>query len=271
MNVPAVSIILPAFNCEKFIDKAINSVLKQTFTGFEFIIINDGSTDKTEMIVLNYADPRIVYLKNPENKGLIYTLNRALALAHGKYIARMDADDICLPERIAKQKEFLDQNTNIAVLATTIDFINDTGEKTGVWKLDRQTTTPEQIKRKIIFENCIAHPTVMMRAELVKELKYSKNQKNIEDYDLWLRVLNRGYKIAKLEEPLLLYRRHDESVTSKHLKKTNPFFKHLVMKTRFLRNIFWERQYNWFTFKISLSRFIDLFKGLAKVLKNISR
>lgn len=271
MNVPAVSIILPAFNCEKYIDKAIHSVLQQTFTDFEFIIINDGSTDKTEMIVLNYADPRIVYLKNPENKGLIYTLNRAVALAHGKYIARMDADDICMPERIAKQKEFLDQNTNIAVLATTINFINDTGEKTGVWELDRQTTTPEQIKRKIIFENCIAHPTVMMRAELVKELKYSKKQKNVEDYDLWLRVLNRGYRIAKLEEPLLLYRKHDNSITGTHLKKINPFFKHLRMKWKMIWLDFFSGHISLFLLRVGGSVWIDLFKGLAKALKNIFR
>ena len=269
MNAPAVSIILPAYNCEKFIGKAIESVLLQSFPDFELIIINDGSTDKTEMIILGYADPRIVYLKNPENKGLIFTLNRGIALAHGKYIARMDADDICQPERFEKQKNFLDQHINIAVLATTIDFINEAGIKTGVWESDRQTITPQQIKRKIIFENCIAHPTVMMRAELIKDLKYSRNQKNIEDYDLWLRVLNRGLIIAKLDEPLLLYRLHEDSVTSQHLKNRNPFFKHLMMKSRFLRNILWTNSFNWFTFKISMSRLIDLVKGIAKTIKNI--
>ena len=101
MNVPAVSVILPAYNCEKFIGKAIQSVLQQTFTDFELIIVNDGSTDNTESIIYSFDDQRIVYLKNQHNQGLIYTLNKAITEANGKYIARMDADDICLPERIA--------------------------------------------------------------------------------------------------------------------------------------------------------------------------
>jgi glycosyltransferase involved in cell wall biosynthesis len=98
MNVPAVSVILQAYNCEKFIGKAIQSVLQQTLTDFEFIIINDGSTDNTESIIHEFNDHRIVYLKNSKNEGLVSTLNKAIANANGKYIARMDADDICLPE-----------------------------------------------------------------------------------------------------------------------------------------------------------------------------
>src|SRR5258705_3382658 len=126
----AVSVILPAYNCQKFICKAIESVLQQTFTDFELIIINDGSTDNTESIIHAYTDPRIVYSKNSENKGLIYSLNSAISLAKGKYIARMDADDICLPERLALQKTFLDQHEDIAVVASTNEFINDNAEKT---------------------------------------------------------------------------------------------------------------------------------------------
>jgi glycosyltransferase involved in cell wall biosynthesis len=267
MNAPAVSIILPAYNCEKFIGQAIESVLHQSFADFEFIIINDGSTDKTEMIILGYADPRIVYLKNPENKGLIFSLNRMIALAHGKYIARMDADDICHPQRIEKQKTFLDQNENIAVLATTVDFINEAGEKTGVWELDRQTITPVAIKKMMLHQNCIAHPTVMIRSELIKELKYSINQKNIEDYDLWLRVLNRGKIIGKLDEPMLLYRQHDDSVTSQHLKNKNPFFKHAKMKLKFLIN----DQFSVFSLLVIFSLFLDLIKGIGKSIKNIFR
>ena len=234
MNVPAVSVILPAYNCEKFIGKAIQSVLEQTFIDFELIVINDGSIDNTESVIHEFDDQRIFYLKNSNNQGLVYTLNKAITHANGKYIARMDADDICLRERLTRQKTFLDQNEDIAVVASTIEFINEQEEKTGIWKLDRQTVTPAQIRRAILKENCIAHPTVMMRSEIIKQLKYKEYQKNIEDYDLWLRLLNRGHKIAKLDEPLLLYRIHDDSVTSVHLKKTNPFFKHFEMKTKFL-------------------------------------
>ena len=264
----AVSVILPAYNCEKFIGKAIQSVLQQTFTDFELIIINDGSTDNTESIIHAYTDPRIVYLKNSENKGLIYSLNSAISLAKGKYIARMDADDICLPERLARQKTFLDRHEDVVVVASTIDFINDNEEKTGNWDLDRQTITPEQIKKAMLKQNCIAHPTVMMRSEIIKQLKYKEYQKSIEDYDLWLRLLNRGFKIAKLDEPLLLYRVHDTSITSIHLKKTNPFFKHFLMKIKFLERF---SHINGFAFSVFVSAIMDLIKGAVKAIKNIFR
>jgi len=266
MNVPAVSVILPAYNCEKFIGKAIQSVLQQTFTDFELVIINDGSTDNTESIIHEFDDQRIVYLKNSNNQGLIYTLNKAIAHANGKYTARMDADDICLEERLAKQKTFLDQNEDIAVVASTIEFINEQDEKTGIWELDRQTITPAQIRRAILKQNCIAHPTVMMHTEITKQMKYKEYQKNIEDYDLWLRLLNRGYKIAKLDEPLLLYRIHDSSITAIHLKKTNPFFKHFAMKMKFL---FRFSHISGFAFSVFASAVMDLIKGIIKAIKNI--
>lgn len=266
MNVPAVSVILPAYNCEKFIGKAIQSVLQQTFTDFELIIINDGSTDNTGSVIQTFDDQRILYLKNPGNQGLISTLNKAITYVKGKYIARMDGDDICLAERLAKQKAFLDENENITVVASTIEFINEQEEKTGVWELDRQTITPEQIKKAILKQNCIAHPTVMMRSEIIKQLKYMEYQKNIEDYDLWLRLLNRGYKIAKLDESLLLYRIHDSSITSVHLKKTNPFFKHLAMKIKFLTRF---SHISSFSFAVFGTAIMDLIKGIIKAIKNI--
>ena len=266
MNVPAVSVILPVYNCEKFIGKAIQSVLQQTLSEFELIIINDGSNDNTEPIIHTFNDSRIVYLKNSGNMGLIYSLNKGIKEARGKYIARMDADDICLPERLAKQKIFLDQNKDIPVIASTIDFINDKEEKTGVWELDRRTITPAQIKKVILKQNCIAHPTAMMRSEMIKELKYKEYQKNIEDYDLWLRLLSRGYKIAKLDEPLLLYRIHDTSITSIHLKKSNPFFKHFVMKIKFLSRF---DHISGFSFNVFASAILDLLKGIIKAVKNI--
>ena len=102
MNVPAVSVILPAYNCEKYIAKAIDSVLHQTFTDFELIIINDGSTDQTEKIVKSFSDPRILYQLNNTNKGLVFTLNKGIDIAKGRYIARMDGDDIAHRERFEK-------------------------------------------------------------------------------------------------------------------------------------------------------------------------
>lgn len=269
MNSPAVSVILPAYNCEKYIGKAIQSVLQQTFTDFELIVINDGSTDKTENRILQFADPRIVYLQNPGNSGLIHTLNRAIELAKGNYIARMDSDDICLPERLLKQKEYLDTHRETTMVASTINFIDANGNEKGIWPLDRKTISRALIRNEMPFENCIAHPSIMIRGEILGKLKYNPRQVNVEDYDLWLRLLNSGYVIDKINEPLLSYRIHDNSITHVHLKKKNFFFKHLGMKRKFLVKEILSRRVNGFTLKVIASTIVDFIKGTGKELKKI--
>src|SRR3954471_13594365 len=133
---PLVSIILPAYNVEKYLGKAIDSILQQTFTDFEFIIIDDGSTDGTEKILKNYSDPRIVYLKHEANMGLVYTLNHCISLARGIYIGRMDGDDISLPDRIQKQFEYLQIKQDVDVLATQVRLIDEDGNAIGFWDDD---------------------------------------------------------------------------------------------------------------------------------------
>ncbi len=266
MNSPSISIILPAFNSEAFIAEAIRSLLSQTFTDFELIIINDGSTDRTEEIILSFSDPRIHYHRNEKNSGLIYTLNKAIDLAKGTYIARMDADDVCLPERLSIQKSFLDQYYDISVVAAPVIFIDWAGKETGIWKLDRETILPGQIKKLMPFENCMAHPSVMIRAAVLKEFRYKAYQKNIEDYDLWLRLLNRGYAIGKTEMPLLLYRVHDASVTGSYLKK-NPFFKVMSMKYKFVVKEIRAGYFSLFLLRVVAGLTTDLVKGMAKSLK----
>jgi glycosyltransferase involved in cell wall biosynthesis len=269
MNSPSISIILPAFNSEAFIAEAIRSVLSQTCTDFELIIINDGSTDRTEEIILSFNDPRIQYHRNETNSGLIYTLNKAIDLAKANYIARMDADDSCLPERLSIQKNYLDQYDDIDVVAAPVIFIDHAGKETGVWELDRKTILPARIKKIMPYENCVAHPSVMIRAAVLKEFRYKAYQKNIEDYDLWLRLLNRGYNIGKTEIPLLLYRVHDASITGTTLKKKNFFFKHAAMKRKFLWREMKEGQINGFTIKVIVSFLGDLLKGTGKSVKNV--
>ena len=266
MNTPAVSVVLPAYNCGRWLGLAIESVLQQTFADFEIIIVNDGSTDNTEQIIHSFNDQRINYVKNEKNEGLIYSLNKAIDSSRGKYIARMDSDDICRPERLAKKKLFLDQNEDITVVASTVILINDQGENTVAWPLDQQTITPGQIKRAILKQNCVVHPTVMMRSEVIKELKYKSYQKNIEDYDLWLRMLSRGHKIAKIKEPLLLYRIHGDSITGIHLKNANPYFKHFQMKMRFLGKFSYT---SWFSLAVFGSAVTDLVKGGFKGIKKL--
>jgi glycosyltransferase involved in cell wall biosynthesis len=269
MNDVAVSVILPAYNCEKFIGQAIGSVLQQTFTDFELIIINDGSTDKTEFSIIGFDDPRIVYIKNQHNRGLIFTLNRAIDIAKGKYIARMDADDICKPQRLSKQKELLDRHDDLTMVASTIDLIDENGADAGVWELDRKTVDPEQIKKRLVHENCIAHPTVMIRAGVLKEFKYTPGQVNIEDYDLWLRLLSHGHRISKINEPLLLYRIHGSSITNLDLKNKNYFFKYFRMKRKFLAREFSAGHVNGFSLRVMAGTVGDVAMGVGKSIKNL--
>jgi glycosyltransferase involved in cell wall biosynthesis len=271
MKQPEISVILPAWNCERYISKAIQSLLDQTFPDFELIIINDGSTDRTESVIKSFDDPRIVYVKNEQNSGLIFTLNKAIGLAKGNYIARMDADDICLPERLELQKAFFDQYPETGVVAGVVRFINESEEPAGDWLLDQKTFTPEAIRRSMIKENCIAHPSIMVKAGILKQYKYKACQENIEDYDCWLRMLNAGIRFRKVTVPVLLYRIHSSSVTSLHLKKVNFFFKHVHMKRKFIVNEWRSRHITIFTFNVLLSMLADIIKGSLKELKNIFR
>lgn len=267
MTAPEVSIILPVHNSGRYIRKTIDSLLAQSFRNFELIVINDGSTDDSETIIQSYTDPRIVYYTNEGNKGLIFTLNRGIFMARGKYIARMDADDICLPERLALQKEWLDEHTDAAIVACTVQFINEQDQPTGTWPLDRITITREAIRKTLPKENCIAHPSVMGRTDILKQYWYAENQKNIEDYDLWLRLAADGCAIDKINRDLLLYRVHQQSVTSVHLRKGNVFLKLYHCKRRFV----WQRirsgKLNGFVARVMATMAYDLGVALFKSFK----
>lgn len=226
-----VSVIMPAYNAEKYIAQAIESILGQTFGDFEFIIINDCSTDRTEEIVLSYEDPRIVYLKNDENLGVAKTLNKGLAAAKGKYIARMDADDIALPERLEKQMAYMAANEDVAVLGTNVESFNDLGTICTGWS----ATEPEQMKVDLLFACGLAHPSVMMRADEIRDLGgYDPEFNGLEDYELWCRVLEK-HQITTLPDILLKYRIHGSQVT----QNPSPRYLELLrkLKTRQVRQL----------------------------------
>ena len=207
--MPKISVIMPAYNAEKYIAEAIDSILGQTFGDFEFIILNDCSKDRTEEIILSYDDPRIVYLKNEQNLGVAATLNRGLAIAKGEYIARMDADDISLPERFEKQVAYLDANDDIVVLGTNLECFNESGTIRTGWSV----SDPEQMKVDMLFACGLAHPSVMMRSDVIWNLNgYDPTYNGLEDYELWCRVLEH-HKITTLPDILLRYRIHGNQVT----------------------------------------------------------
>ncbi len=212
---PLVTVLLPVHNAAAFLADAINSILSQTFSDFELLIINDGSTDESKKIIESFNDKRIRFVENETNFGLIATLNRGIKMAKGKFIARMDADDISLPMRLEKQFEKLNADSSIAVLASFVDFINEDGEVTGVLNTDRETVSETEIRSMMMRTNCIAHPSVMIRKDVVEKFLYNAKQKSAEDWDLWMRMLASGFRIAKIPEALLHYRIHPASIMGK--------------------------------------------------------
>ncbi|MDX2369984.1 MAG: glycosyltransferase family 2 protein [Colwellia sp.] len=211
-----ISVILPVYNAELYIEEAVNSILVQTFKDFELIIINDGSTDGSFEILSKLAmlDSR-VRLISRENKGLIATLNEAISLAKSKYIARMDADDIALNTRLAKQFEFLQANPKVAVLGTCYRYIDVHGE---IGSKRNTFTSHEDITASFYFCNPIAHPSVMINYSLLgSDFCYLEQYKTIEDLELWSR-LSVKYRLANLPDVLLHYRVLNSSVSGKNLK-----------------------------------------------------
>lgn len=207
--MPKISVIMPAYNAEKYIKEAIDSILMQTFADFEFIIIDDGSTDRTAEIVNSYSDSRIRFCPNERNMGVAATLNRGLGLAYGEYIARMDADDISMQERFSKQADYLDAHPDVTVCGTAIELFRD-GAIIGT---HFYSIKPEKIKEDLFFSCGIAHPSVMMRRTSILELGgYDPAFNGMEDYELWCRVAENS-KIAVLPELLLRYRIHGGQVT----------------------------------------------------------
>lgn len=206
-----ISVIMSVFNGERYLEEAIKSILNQTFEDFEFIIINDGSTDQSLKMIQKYAqqDSRIKWVSR-ENLGLVKSLNEAIGLSQGKYIARMDADDIALDKRLEKQFQFLESKPDIGVCGTWVKVFG-VDLDTKVWRLP---TCDKDLKASLIFSVPFAHPTVMYRKNLIDKNKvfYNADYKNAEDYKFWV-DLSRFTAFANLPEALLMYRYHPQSVS----------------------------------------------------------
>jgi glycosyltransferase involved in cell wall biosynthesis len=207
---PKVTILMPVYNGEKYIREAIESILSQTFTDFEFLIIDDGSTDQSAVVISSYNDPRIRLVNNERNLGLVHTLNRGLELARGELIARMDSDDISLPDRIRKQVELMNGQPEVGVCGCWIEWL----DREVI--MDYPVNDPE-IKRNLTFTCPLAHPTVMMRADLVKRynVRYDPEYQHAEDYELWSR-LSLITNFANIPEVLLRYRIHENQICQRH-------------------------------------------------------
>lgn len=209
-----VSVCMPVYNAEKYVAEAIESVLSQTYKDFEFIIVDDSSTDGSWKIIQEYADKdtRIRAFRNKKNGGVVVSLNNALKKAKGVYIARMDADDICVPTRFEKQVALLKKND---VVGSNIQFIDEQGKKKGV------RVYSNAIDRVVRVESPLAHPSVMLKKELFDTHGlYREEFNSAEDYDRWLCFYSRRATFYVIQETLLHYRTHAQQVKVTALKKT---------------------------------------------------
>jgi len=214
---PCISVLLPVYNGEKHLKEAIDSILNQTYKDFELIILDDCSTDNTANIIKSYEDDRIVYIYNEKNLRIAASLNKGISLARGKYIARMDADDIALPERFQKQYEILEHFPNIDIVNIRFNIMSENGENIRNYKYNISPSS-DALKYLIYIDRFICHPGVMIRAKWYHNFKYNTNDifYNIEDCDLWIRMISNGAICHTIKEPLLHYRINSQSVT--HIK-----------------------------------------------------
>jgi glycosyltransferase involved in cell wall biosynthesis len=190
-----------------YIREAVASILNQTYTDFEFLIIDDASTDDTVAIIKSIEDPRIKLIEKPKNTGYTTSLNYGLSIAQGKYIARMDADDISLPQRFEKQVTFLEKHPEVVVCGTGYSIIGTNTKK-------QFPEGHEDLKIELLKGTCFGHPTVMMRKQVLEAhaLQYETTKEPAEDYDLWVKLLAYG-KLHNLQDILLKYRVHDNQVS----------------------------------------------------------
>lgn len=201
MEQPFVTIGIPVYNVGRFIELALRSVLAQTYTNFELIITDDGSTDNTIEEIRKSNDPRVKLIVDGENRGISYRLNQQIDLARGKYFVRMDGDDIMFPDRVEKEVAFLEQHPEIDVVGAGTVIIDDGNNIIGLRQGKINCTKPEDIVNNTPF----IHPTVCGRTEFFKKYKYEEKLCGVEDNDLWLRgVVDHRYAI--INEPLLFYR-----------------------------------------------------------------
>ena len=214
---PRVSVLLPVYNEERFVEQAAESILRQTESSFELIVVDDGSTDGSWALLERLAarDRRIKLLHQP-HKGIVAALNRGMRQASGRYVARMDADDLAYPERLRLQAGYLDLHTDIGVVGSRVEYLGDAARNRGLavfveWS--NSLTESRDIELYRFVETPFVHPSVMFRRELTGRLGTYRDGPFPEDYELWLRWIEGGVRMAKLEEMLLSWRERPDRLT----------------------------------------------------------
>lgn len=231
MKTPIVTVLMSVYNGEKYLRKAIDSILNQTFTDFEFLIIDDGSTDTTTWHILSeYAaqDARVFLIRNEKNIGLAKSLNKGLAVARGKYIARMDADDISLPDRFSTQIEIMETN-RVDVCGTAVQIIDSDSNIIGI--IGPKEIVDSDLPASILDEStCLLHPTVIMTRSALEEVGgYKPYIRYAQDFDLWARMFLAGKKAIVIPIPLVQYRQHPSQISTA-LREDQAHYVSIVIK-----------------------------------------
>lgn len=229
-SVPHITVLMPVYNAGRYLREAIDSILSQSFTNFEFLIINDGSSDNSEEIIKSYTDTRIRYIKNETNIKLIATLNKGIDLATGKYIARMDADDTSENTRLQVQYEYMEQNPDVALCGSWFKMF---GDKNIVVKYE---SDHNHIMAKMLYQCHFCHPSVIMRKQSVQSfaVKFDPFFIHAEDYDFFTRI-GEKHKLANIQQVLLNYRTHAQSISQQNKQIQDE--KSIVIKKRLFKNI----------------------------------
>jgi hypothetical protein len=212
---PIVTVLMPVRNGERYLDAAVGSILTQTFSDLELLVVDDGSTDESlSMLQAHAANDARVRVETQPGRGVAAALNRGLANARGRYVARMDADDISVTGRLAQQVSLLERDPTLVLVGSCVDVLDAGGSV--VARLD-QPSAADAVRDQLIDGNCIVHPTVVFRTDAVRGAGgYRSCFVHAEDYDLWLR-LSEKYRLANVPERLLGYRVHPDQVTSDNL------------------------------------------------------
>lgn len=233
-----ISVIMSVYNEKSiYVEKAIDSILNQTYSDLEIVIVLDLPDNETLLRILKeytHKDARVKLIINDRNIGLAMSLNRAIEVAHGEYLARMDADDISKPERLERELEYL-INNGLDVVSCVADKIDENGN---VWgEIKPFNNRPEVIKDLLEIQNVIIHPTVLMRTDIIKSVGGYRNFPSCQDYDLWLRLITNNYKIGIINENLFQFRKHRDSVTA--TRRYNQ-----ILNEKYIREMYHQRLKN---------------------------
>jgi Glycosyltransferases involved in cell wall biogenesis len=217
MDDVMVSIIMPVYNAEKYVEEAIKSVIEQTYSNWELVIIDDCSTDSSMKIVHNFKDSRIRIFYNEKNHGISYSRNRALSMSRGKYIAIMDDDDISMPTRLEKQVIYLETHDEVGVLGGNYDWIDEQGNV--VKRISGAFKNPRYIRARLLFQNIFCNGEVMYRNSIIQQynIKYCNEQYGLEDFRLWVDCA-KITTITSIEDVLFQHRFHEQNETLRAMK-----------------------------------------------------